>query len=42
MRDIDYFMAKVFSKLKRERHKETIIHYFRKQGIRIGGVQHLQ
>lgn len=37
MKDIQYTIAKIISKLKREKHKETIIKFFRKQGIKIGG-----
>ena len=36
MKDFQYFLSKVISKLKREKHKESIIRYFRKQGIEIG------
>lgn len=36
MKEIQYITAKLFSKLKGEKHKETIINYFRKQGISIG------
>lgn len=43
MKELRYLAAKILGKLKRDKHKETIHNYFRKQGIRIGGgVQHLQ
>ena len=37
MKDIQYTIAKIISKLKREKNKETILRFFRKQGIKIGG-----
>ena len=36
MKDVQYFLCKFISKLKREKDKKTIINYFRKQGIKIG------
>lgn len=36
MKDIEYTIVKIISKLKREKHKETIINFFQKQGIQIG------
>lgn len=36
MKEISYFMARVKSKLLREKHKESIVKYFRRQGISIG------
>lgn len=37
MKEISYFMARVKSKILREKHKESIVKYFRQQGISIGG-----
>ena len=36
MKEAQYTLAKVISRFKREKHKETILKYFRKQGIVIG------
>ncbi len=37
MKEIQYIVAKIISRLKREKHKETVLNYFRKEGIQIGG-----
>lgn len=37
MKELRYLVVKILGKLKRDKHKETIHNYFRKQGIRIGG-----
>lgn len=37
MKEIQYIIAKIISRLKREKHKETVLNYFRKEGIQIGG-----
>ena len=36
MKDFEYNIAKIISKLKREKKKETIIKFFKKQGMTIG------
>lgn len=36
MKDFQYSLAKAISKIKREKKKETIINFFRKEGIKIG------
>ena len=36
MNTIKYILVKIISKIKREKHKESILKFFRKQGIRIG------
>lgn len=36
MKELQYLAAKILGKLKRDKHKETIHDYFRKQGMRIG------
>ena len=35
MKDVQYTIAKMISKLKREKHKETIIKFYSKHGIKI-------
>jgi hypothetical protein len=39
MKDIQYLAVKCLSKIKHDKLKETIIEWFRKQGITVGGVQ---
>lgn len=36
MKNIQYFSAKLLSKIKREKYKESIVALFVKQGMRIG------
>lgn len=36
MQELQYFIVKAVSRLKREKHKETIHRYFRKQGMKLG------
>jgi len=36
MKDVEYNIARIISKLKREKKKETIIKFFKKQGMTIG------
>ena len=40
MHEIGYYLSKIKSKLKRN-DKEVINDFFRKHGVKIGGVQHL-
>lgn len=36
MKDLQFFCVKAISKIKREKHKESIMNFFRRQGISIG------
>lgn len=40
MYEVGYYLSKIKSKLKRN-DKEVVNNFFRKHGVKIGGVQHL-
>lgn len=37
MKDIQYMLAKILGRLKKDREQETVLRFFRKNGISIGG-----
>lgn len=41
MKDIQYMLAKILGRLKKDREQETVLRFFRKNGISIGGGKNL-